>query len=331
MIHKLVVIAYNHSHSIPNPAAPMRFFHGLRPRLLVGLITLMFTGQEAVASDAAELRALAEQKLHESLKADSVYVRVHATEALISEGLVQRARDSFLAEALAAEMVPIRRVVTWRGLAQVATDAQQRERWINRLKAVALDPAAEDRTHAVESLAKLSVLIPANERAVYDDMARQSKAGYSVFALWILYHSGETDALDRIAGVLASNDPIMRLRAAYIIRREKVSSAAVLSALGRTLETEPLDSPAYPYLLSAATLLETNPDRCRELLAKLEHIAFNGPHGARYEACQTLMNLWAPADAPRLAELLVMDQTDSLVAGAWAILHLTSPLRNSQL
>lgn len=309
----------------------MRFFYVLRLRLLVGLITLMFTGQEAVASDARELRALAEQKLHESLKADSVYVRVHAAEALISEGLVQRARDSFLAEALAAEIVPIRRVVTWRVLAQVATDAQQRESWINRLKAVALDPAAEDRIHAVESLAKLHVHIPASERAVYDDMARQSKAGYSVFALWILYHSGETDALDRIAGVLASKDPIMRLRAAYIIRRENIPSATVLRSLDWAMAAEPIDSPAYPYILSAATLLETNTDRRRELLSKLEHLAFNGPHGARYEACQTLMNLWAPADAPRLAPLLAMDQTDSLVAGAWAILHLTSPLRNSQL
>ena len=307
----------------------MRFFYVLRLHLLVGLITLMFTGQDAVASDAGELRALAEQKLHESLMANSVYVRVHAAEALISEGLAQRARDSFLAEALAAEIVPIRRVVTWRVLAQVATDAQQRESWINRLKAVALDPAAEDRTHAVESLAKLHVHIPANERAVYEDMARQSKAGYSVFALWILHNSGEAKAMDRIAGVLASNDPIMRLRAAYIIRREKIPSAVVLRALDRAMAAEPINSPAYPYMLSAATLLEANADRRRELLAKLEQIALNGSDGARYEACQTLMDIWTPADAARLTGLLAMDQTDSLVAGAWAILHLTSPHRNN--
>ena len=230
----------------PTPSHPMRFFYVLHLRLLVGFIPLIFMGHEAVASDAARLRALAEQKLHESLKADSAYVRVHAAEALISEGLVQWARDSFLADALAAEIVPIRRVVTWRVLAQVVTDAQQKESWINRLKAVALDVAVEDRTHTVESLAKFHGLIPANERAVYDDRARQSKAGYSVFALWILQNSGETDALDRIAGVLASNDPIMRLRAAYIIRREKFSSTAVMAALGRTVETEPLDSRPIP-------------------------------------------------------------------------------------
>ena len=87
----------------------MRFFYVTRFRLLAGLLTLLFTGQDAVASDPVELRALAEQKLHESLMADSVYVRVHAAEALISEGLAQKARDSFLAEALAAEIVPIQR------------------------------------------------------------------------------------------------------------------------------------------------------------------------------------------------------------------------------
>jgi SSS family solute:Na+ symporter len=282
----------------------------------------------ASIAGATDLRALAAQKLHDSLQADLVYVRVHAAEALISEGLGQRAREAFLAEEPVAGIEPIRRIGTWRVLARASVDEVERHAWLNRLKTVALDPAATDRIHAIESLAKLHVSLPEQEQPVYQKMAGQADAAYSVFSWWVLLHSGDTRALDHITAALASPDPTKRLRAAYILRWERPESPDIRTALRRTLATEPEDSIAYPYVLSATTLLENDADRRRELLNRLEHLAFNGSPGARFEACQTLMQIWSPADATRLAALLEFDRTDSLVGGAWAILHLTSPHRS---
>jgi hypothetical protein len=81
---------------------------------------------------------------------------------------------------------------------------------LDQLASVAMDPAAQDRIGAVESLAKLKYILAADERPVIEKLAASDDDGMALFATWLI--SGCPAArIRRIASRATSHRPIRSL------------------------------------------------------------------------------------------------------------------------
>jgi hypothetical protein len=127
------------------------------------------------------LRAECEKILVDSMCDESAWTRVRAAEALAKLGRVDAARNGLQKDAATTE--PMIRIVTWRVLARAAETAETRASIVERIRNVLLDPAAPDRTHALEALAKLAEPMRSDvERKLVHDFAEAGE-GNAPFAL----------------------------------------------------------------------------------------------------------------------------------------------------
>ena len=275
----------------------------------------------AGASEAeAVLAARARAVLHQTVATDRTWVRVHAAEALVAAGEDAAMHELFLSEQPANDTA-VYRIGVWRVLANTAQNADERTWWIARVEQVFLDPAAPDRPQAVETLGKVRHRVTGAVLAAVRARAAAGPEADAIVPLWVLQLAGEPGALARLTVALKSPDATTRQRAAYAARWLHASDATQRRALADAADTEPADSPAYAYLLSAALSLDTRPAHTAAWQTKLENVLFTGSAAARFEACQTLMNRFNAPDAPRLAPLLDAAEPDTRVGAAWTILH----------
>lgn len=289
---------------------------------------LVLAGATALVANAAESRVTplerrARAVLAEALVAEKAFVKVHAAEALIALGEKADARRVFRAELPAANTVSPYRIGVWRVLASASETPEERAQWIARTEAVLLDDSASDRLHAIESLGKLGHAPIGPVRAAAEAMAKGSAAD-AVFPHWVLHLAGDKSALPAIVAALDSDDPIARLRAAYVLRWLHVDDPATRAAIARTAEREPSTSKGHAIILGAAVTLEADPARTPAWITALEQILANGAPGARYDACQTLMGRYPVADLTRFTPLLDHPDGDARIGAAWAILHVSA-------
>lgn len=280
--------------------------------------------QQAADPFAQRARAV----LDEALATEKAFVKVHAAEALIALGEKDAPRRVFRAELPAANEVRPYRIGVWRVLAASSDSPPERVEWVARTEAVVLDPTAMDRLHAIESLGKLGHAPTGRVRAAAETMAKGSDAE-AVFPRWVLHLAGDRTALPAIVAALDSDDPIARLRAAYVVRWLNITDAATRTALARTAGREPSTTVGYTIILGAAVTLEADLKRTPGWVGTLEQIVESGAAGARYDACQTLMRRYTAADLPKLAPLLEHSDGDARIGTAWAILHVTGKSRAS--
>lgn len=295
-------------------------------KIFAGLGLVLMVSTPAVATDSI-LPERARAVLLRALREETGWIRVHAAEALVAVGETREARAVFSGELPQIEASPFR-IGAWRVLAATAVTAAERTAWIDKTQAVFLLPAAPDRLQSIESLAKLGVVVVGPVLDKSRSLATTAPEAEQPLGLWALHLAGDRTALDRTAALLGSTDAVARLRAAYLLRRLRPDSAAIRARLGAALATEPADSIARPFLLSAALSLAADPvglpvwrAEARELLARSANA------GAIYELCQTLMEQDAPADAARFTPLLDHAGADARIGGAWAILRLLAPTR----
>lgn len=277
----------------------------------------------AFAADAPT-EALAQRArtvLVDALNTEKVFVKVHAAEALISLGDKETPHRVFAAELPAANDIKPYRIGVWRVLAGSSATPQERAEWIARTEAVSLDPTTMDRLHSIESLCKLGHVASAPVRAAVESMAKAGTDAEAVFPRWLLHLAGDRTALPAIVATLASEDPAARLRAAYVLRWLKIDDPATRAAIARTADKEPATAIGYPYILGAAVQLNADPARVPVWVTALEKIIADGATGARYDACQTLMLRYKPADLARLVPLLDHPDGDARIGAAWAILY----------
>ena len=281
----------------------------------VAMATLVFIGvmRASAESPAAKLadreRSRCYALLTRALEDESRTVRVHAAEALVSLGRSDLALAAFRPNGNTTE--PEYRILVWRVLAAAEPEAEKRRMYTERIRAALLAPASPDKTHAMESLAKLNE--PATEAERRNVHAVAEGAGpASPFALWRLARAGEKDAVDRLAKLLHSSDSVTRFRAAYVLGRVRPTYPAAAAALSAALETEPHESPARPMIRAAA-----GGNVSRELLDDT-----TAAPGDRYFAAMFLAETGSPSDYPRLTGLLGDPYSDLRVSGAYALLSL---------
>lgn len=273
------------------------------------------------AADSAlnsELRGFSRAVLLRALAEEKGFVRVHAAEALIAVGESTAPREAFTRELAVWEPAP-ERTGAWRVLAASARTPAERAPFVAKIESVLVADGAPDRLQSLESLCKLKVV----ESGVPLARARAMSAGPEAeqpLGLWALFLAGEREATTRLAGLLTSGDPVVRLRASYALRWLRPSEPAILRAVATAVDREPTDSLAYPYLLSAALVLNADASRRSAWKAAADKIVSSGVTGARYELCQAFVFCPEPVDAAVIAPLLDHKDGDARIGAAWLIL-----------
>ena len=283
--------------------------------ILASLVMIGATlgGAEDPVEELAEVeRSRCYDVLIHGLEDESPFVRVHAAEALVSLHRPEPALAVFRPKSDTKE--PVYRIVVWRVLAAAESESEKRREYVGRIRAALLDPNGSDQTHAMEALAKLGEPAAADaERQCIHEVA-DSAGPASPFALWRLVQAGKKDAVDRLAKLLQSKDPVTRIRAIYVLGRLRPERPAAGAALSAALVTEPADSSARSMLRAAV-----GGDALRELLGDTKL-----PPSDRYFAATFLAESGTPRDYPRLADLLCESHRDLRVSGAYASLKIDS-------
>lgn len=292
----------------------------------LALAALLLPIRSSGATANPGLTGKAREVLERALREETGFVRIHAAEALLDTGHGENVPAAFLPYPSPTDTgTPNQaRIGIWRVLALASASPAEREKWISHVRLVARDPTASDRLQAVETLGKLHVQLSPDELQAIRQWAEESVPAIAPFPWWVLHLNGAPDALPRIVAALGTAEPIARLRAAYILKRDKLTGAGAGLALARAWASEPPDSPAYAYVLCAMATLGDDPAQQREFLDRLGKLIAPGVKAAgQYEACLTLMQLWPAENVGKFAHLLDSSDADTRVGAAWAVLHLS--------
>ncbi|HEX7630751.1 MAG TPA: hypothetical protein VF388_01355 [Lacunisphaera sp.] len=276
-----------------------------------------------VAADLPALPSRARAVLERALREETGFVRIHAAEALLDTGHGEAVRPVFAGTGASATAATAR-IGIWRVLALASQTDAERAEWIGRVRTVALDPAASDRLQALETLGKLHVRVAPEDLRTIRNFATQATIAEAPMAWWVLHLNGAPDALAHLVESLSATDPVARLRAAYILKREHLTGDKIHAALTRAWSAEPADSIAYPYLLCALATLTTQRELQQDYIDRLSRLLATPTASGRYEMSLTLMQVWPEKNATRLEAILDAQDADTRVGAAWAILHLTA-------
>jgi hypothetical protein len=304
----------------PLPLASKRPSRGGHLLLRIVLLFLSPLGV-AIAADLPRLQTQAREVLERALREEAGFVRIHAAEALLDTGSGEFVRAAFAGAGATAATA---RIGTWRVLALAGATAVERDEWIGRVRKVALDPAAADRLQALETLGKLHVSLDRTDLDAIRDFAVQATPAEALLPWWVLHINGASDALPRIVEGLSAPDPVARLRAAYILKRDHLAGGEVSAALVHAWSVEPVDSAAYPYLLCALAALADGKDLQQRSIDRLGRLLAEPTASGRYEISLTLMQLWPVENVDKLESVLAAKDADTRIGAAWAVLHLTA-------
>ena len=189
-----------------------------------------------------------------SIILDSMYLRgtwgsIHAAETAISLGLKQQACEAFRDQA-ETDTVGYR-IGVWRVLAVAEEDTSSRATFTDSILNVFRDPTSKDRIHAIEAIAKLRLILNADDLARMEQLAEQADFSGRPFVLWCLLNNKQMERRDAIFSQLTNHDEVVRLRAAYIARQLRPYSASEKAALEDALTVESTSTLAWPYLAVA--------------------------------------------------------------------------------
>lgn len=268
-----------------------------------------------------ELRDKAVGVLRQTMEHQQRWVKVHAAEFLLKLDYPQDVAEVFGKELAEFEDEPQYRIGIWRVLARAAENDEQRTRWTEKIRGVFLDEDAPDRTHAVETLAKLGYTIRRQGDEPFQRDARSDTGPLAICARWVLANSGDEEAILRLAEPLESDDTDTRKIVAYSLRHLPNVPPAVCEKLAIAAEREPADSAARVYITCAAAV-HAPPEQKATLKAELVKYAETGAEAEKYHACETLAQIGDDNDLPLLIRLLEDDGADVRATAAYAILRI---------
>ena len=301
--------------------------------LLMGCAWNIDAGAQEISETAPavtdELRERAVKTLRDAMVNEPRWVKVHAAEHLLSLGYPQDVAVIFMQELELFGSEPEYRIGIWRVLARAAISPEEKESWIANIKEAFLDENGSDRLHASETLAKLDVVIDAENRPAYFDAAEKGDGPFEAFTRCLLIHSGESDQESVLADLLGAPDERTRQCAAYALRHVDTVSPDTLERLAATWESESGDSLAKVYLLGSLYQHTSDGIEAAELKVKLLRYAQTGNKGQKYEAIAVLGEKGDESDLPTLIALLDDPEADVRVGAAHAILRIERRVAHS--
>jgi len=191
--------------------------------------------------------------LRQSVDNQSEWVKIHAAEFLIDLGYTEKLYSVFEQENYEFETVPRYRIGVWRVLYQLANKEEKKE-WLDKIVEVYKDTLANDREHAVETLAKLNISANIAGEETVKTALRSDNQSLVVFTLWSLATSSEKRYKDELLSIVKSDKMAARPRklAAYALRHLKGLDDTQWKTLADYAVSENEFSENAVYILSAA-------------------------------------------------------------------------------
>ena len=268
-----------------------------------------------------ELRQRCVRSLQDVLSEGRRWVKVHAAEYLLALEYREGVQAAFQGELEQFSEEPQYRIGIWRVLARAADNDKQRNAWTGKIRKVFLDPAATDRLHAVETLAKLGYQVCDDDVGAFEEAARPDRTAMTAFARWVLVNSDRPEAEARLAELLASPDVKVRGYAAYALRHLHKVSPQVAEQLATAVEREPAGSLTRVFVVGAAAVHNSGKGRA-QLIDELVREVARGSGDQCAQAVQTLAQVGTKAELPLLVGLLESSDPDQRAAAAAAILRI---------
>jgi len=304
---------------------------GLLAAVILAIATPAWCADDAVPAASvqvdASLRERAVSKIRRVLEQEQKFVKVHAAEFLLALDYVEGVQQVFLKELELHGTEPQYRIGIWRVLARAAAREEERKEWVKKIRDVFMDPAAPDRLHAVETLAKLGYAVSKKEPeelAAMEQAARPEAAPLTPYAAWVLLNSGQPDAEKaeaRLAALLDSDDVDIRMGAAYAFRHQPAVSAAAQKKLLAAVEREPAESKARVFVVAAAAIHAPGDQRA-SLKAELVRRVAAGSEEDRVEAGRALAEIADSSDLPLMVPLIDDPSADLGATAADAVLRI---------
>ncbi len=260
--------------------------------------------------------------LEHEMFCNTQWLRIHAAEGLLDNGESAKIADLFRPEADTAS-APYR-IGVWRVLAR-STDGGERNDYIKRIREVMHDPQAIDRISAAESLGKLHAA-SRSDRALISNWLMTADDATAPFPRWLLVLSStpserETDEA-ALAKFLSSNDAIARLRAAFALGRLKNFSPESIAKFREQLKTEPMDSIARVYFITALLLHTKDETLIADLEKQLIPYLNNGKANELLEIGISTGLRGDTKNLPMLKTLLTNPDADARIGAANGALQL---------
>ena len=268
-----------------------------------------------------ELRERSVGVIRQALDREAKWIKIHAAEYLLALDYTDGVKAALTKEGELHGDEPNYRIGIWRVLARTSHSERERDQWIGKIRKVCFDPAAPERIHATETLAKLRYHVDDDEAAAMHEAALSDEFPLAPYAAWVLLNSARPGAEATLAGLLMSPNPDARCGAAYALRHRASISAATEDALLAAVRQEAVDSKARVFLVAAA-VVHAPPARRAPLKAEALQIAASGRSADRLEACQALAQIGEDSDRPRLAALLNDSNPDLRASAAAALLSI---------
>lgn len=317
----------------------MRWSKTARYLLVISIIFFLSgcnTSEKRIVSE--QLRETVVEKLQSTLYSELRWEKVHAAEFLLSLGYTNNTYEIFLEEEKQKGDEYYYRIGIWRVLAQVSLKPEEKQRWLDSIATVFIEPGVSDQLHAAESLAKLGVSPYTVSIETTDSILKGTHNPMWVYTMWGTAYTPDMDinlVKNRLAGIIGQKEESHEVRrvAAYALRYMKDAGTQNWDLLINAACHEPDSSSAYAYILSSAlvntpedSLLSTRALYCREELGEI--VATPGNAG-RYEALSALGELGVEKDLPILLALIkdqnnskLSSEADVVVAASNAILRI---------
>ena len=258
------------------------------------------------------------QVLEQAMNEQTEFVKVHAAEALITHGYRDLVRKNFeleLSNATAPYSIGVRRV-----MAQVSIDADEQSKHVAAIREVAFDPKNSFRLNAIESLAKLGEY-RSDDRDELERFISEVDDGSAAFAKWLLALSTHSEDHNRLAVLLQSAEPLARLRTAYALSRTANVPVTTQVLLEKALDSEPVDSIARVYLLSAVLRhLPTSSDS--KTLLEIQKYLQSDKANEAFQAAMAIGMFSEASMVPILTANLGASEADARIGAADGALHL---------
>ncbi|MCL5098022.1 MAG: sodium/solute symporter [Candidatus Omnitrophica bacterium] len=277
--------------------------------------------QQAVSP---QLRDRAVGILRGVMSCESLDARLRAAEMLVSLDYPQQVREMLLVELSREENDRRSRIEIESILALATRNQSERREWINRIRDTFLHSRGIEQGLAAQALGRLRYQIsdePA-ERTAFYQAADSSDAELALGARRVLAGSGLADDRWFIDSMLASRDVQVRAQCARALQSLPSLSQKAWQSLTGAVASEPIDSEARIYLISAAFVHVPNDRVTEPFQTELIRYAGNGNSDQRAQACRALAVRGGMAQLPLLASLLDNPEPGVRAAAAWAILRI---------
>ena len=274
----------------------------MKINILIILISSVLLNSCMTTQNQIDAEDVARNYLLESISDSTLFWnKIHAIEFLIDLGYIEEIRSIMNILGDNYENTPQKRIGFWRCMSKIETNSDIKNRYIDKILNVYLDPESPDRIHAAESLAKMSVSLKNHPQPVLQSDSKNNSL--KAYINWSSVYPETSDSCIDYSVLIktldSDNSDYKRIMAYGLkflgkIKREQWENIAEKAI------KQPNDYPFSTYLLCGA--LSTCPDNARKssqaclLRNKLKILAKDNNPTNQYEAYISLGNFGCPDD-----------------------------------